>query len=680
MFNAAAASPIIEPRFSPRYWYLCLLLSSWMLLALWVVLEFGPSSAKDSFWTPMLQSPAFSTRRDVVLVTVDSLRADHVGAYGYKRPTTPNLDRLARRGVRFEHAYAQAPHTSFSIASLLTGRYFATLTRLVPAARFETLAGCLAAHGWSTAAIYPPAIYLADEEKLVPYRAQHFGFKFIRHGYLSADQSVDEAISFYERERPAQALLWLHLFEPHEPYDAAATSSFGPGDIDRYDQEIVVADAALGRLSQYLGKHRPGAVLIVTADHGESFDEHDERYHGTNLHEEQIRVPLVIAAPGIGPRIVNDPVQLVDVFPTVLGLTSTVSQSATDGQDLSYLLQDGPKQDRAVFAALGVQRMIVRGKSKLIWDLQKGNGQLFDLKADPAELHDLSQDQSSQSALLRNELYRWIDARLVDAIRLHADLASPEVPESILRARLGDAESADSLVTLLSRQGSLAERREAAMLLLRLPPRLSTFPTLVGLRLDDPVINDWVSVAAFRLGFQPAQRKVEELLAGTTPDFELRLRAAEALAWRQARGTAPVLLRLLDSCPDVDSCRQVIGALGRLGDRSAGSALAMELKNPMLQRESIRALGQLGGPESIALLVDCLLHDERALARVEAARALRTSGGPLVKYSLWQAVLRDPEQAVRDAAWRTLADLADSVGHASGNSGVSALGTQHANR
>lgn len=639
-----------------------LVLSTWMLLAVWLLMGSRPSSVPGLFQALTLQPSASPTRRDVVLVTIDSLRADHMGAYGYKRPTTPNLDRLARRGVRFEHAYAQAPHTSFSIAALLTGRYFATLTRLVPTARFETLAGCLAAHGWATAAVYPPAIYFTDAEKLAPYAAQHFGFRFVRHGYLSADQSVDEAIGFYERERPAQALLWLHLFEPHEPYEAAGAPSFGQGDIDRYDQEIVVADAALGRLSRYLQEHRPGAILIVTADHGESFDEHDERYHGTNLHEEQIRVPLLISAPGLGPRVVHEPVQLVDLFPTVLRLTDTALPSATDGQDLSLLLGGGPEQARAVFASVGVQRMIVRGKSKLIWDLQKGNGQLFDLEADPAELHDLSQDQSAQSAILRNELYSWIDARLHDAARLRASLAALEVPESILRARLGDAEAADALVTVLARPGGLAERREAARLLLRLPPRLSTFPTLARLRLDDPVINDWVSVASLRLGFRPAQRQVEQILTGRTPDFELRLRAAEALAWRQVRGTAPALLRLLDGCPDVDSCRQVIGALGRLGDRSAVSALAMGLKNPMVQRESIRALGQIGGPESIAPLVDCLLHDERSLARVEAARALRAVGGPLVKYSLWQAVLRDPEQVVRDAAWGTLADLTDSTG------------------
>lgn len=121
------------------------------------------------------------------------------------------------------------------------------------------------------------------------------------------------------------------------------------------------------------------------------------------------------------------------------------------------------------------------------------------------------------------------------------------------------------------------------------------------------------------------------------------------------------LLQLLYDCPDVESCRQVIGALGQLGERRAVAALVTRLKNPMVQRASIRALGKIDGPESIAALIDCLLHDERSLARIEAARALRSSGIPWVKYSLWQAVLRDPEPAVRDAAWMTLSDIAASA-------------------
>lgn len=612
----------------------------------------------ESFLQVLDRQPAArSARRDVVLVTIDSLRADHVGAYGYKRPTAPNFDRLSRRGVRFERAYAQAPHTSFSIAALLTGRYFGPLTRLIPEARFETLAHRLGAHGWTTAAIYPPAVYFTDAEKLAPYAAEHFGFSYVRHGYLSADQSVDEAIGFFERERPAQALLWLHLFEPHEPYEAGGQPSFGQGDVDRYDQEIVVADAALGRLSRYLQQQRPGAVLIVTSDHGEAFDEHNERYHGTNLHDEQLRVPLLIAAPGLSPRVVGEPVQLVDLVPTVLGLTDTPWTTPTDGHDLGPFLAGQNEKGQEVFAAIRDEWMIVRGNTKLIWDPRQGSRQLFDLESDPRELRDLSSERAAESELLHSELQRFIDARLHDAEGLRARLAAPGVAEPILRARLGDAEAADSLVSLLARPGALVERREAARLLLQLPPRLSTFSTLTRLQVDDPVIAQWASVAALRLGFQPAQRQVEQILAGATADPELRLRAAQALAWRRVPGVAPVLLQLLDDCPDVESCRQVIGALGRLGDRSAVSALVARLNDPMVQRESIRALGRIAGPESAAPLVGCLLHDERSLARMEAARALRFIGGPLVKYSLWQAVLRDPEQAVRDAALMTLTEL-----------------------
>ncbi len=121
--------------------------------------------------------------------------------------------------------------------------------------------------------------------------------------------------------------------------------------------------------------------------------------------------------------------------------------------------------------------MVVRGKFKLIWDLRQSTGQLFDLESDQRELHDLSSERAPQSVLLRSELDRWIDDRLRDAEHLGAGLAAPQVPEPILRARLGDAEAADPLVAILAKPGGLPERREAARLLLRRilwPARLLT--------------------------------------------------------------------------------------------------------------------------------------------------------------------------------------------------------------
>ncbi len=241
---------------------------------------------------------------------------------------------------------------------------------------------------------------------------------------------------------------------------------------------------------------------------------------------------------------------------------------------------------------------------------------------------------------------------------LRSVLAAAQCPGPILRARLGDVDAADSLVDVVAQPGAPAQRREAARLLLQLPARPSTISSLTRLQLDDPMLADWVSVAVFRLGHRPARQQVERILADANREFELRLRAAEALAGWQGSGAAPALLGLLQGCPDRDSCRQVIVALGRLGDRSAAAALAARLNDPGLLRESIRALGQIAGPAAVASLIACLLHHEHPLARVEAARALRSIGGPRLKYSLSHAALGDPAPMVRQAAFMALLRLA----------------------
>lgn len=600
-------------------------------------------------------------RPDVVLVTIDSLRADHVGAYGYARPTTPNLDRLARRGLRFERAYTQAPHTSFSIASLLTGRQFGTLTRLQPAARFQTLATRLDASGFATAAIYPPAVYVNDAEPLAPYLATHFGFKHVRHDYLSADQIVDEATRFLDQNKGEPAFVWLHLFEPHEPYQPGGAPSFGSSDMDCYDQEIVVADAAVGRLVRYLDARRPDAALIVTSDHGEAFDEHGERYHGTNLHEEQVRVPLIVRAPGLIPQSVREPVALVDVFPTVLGLagltgpagrTDAPQPEPLDGQDLRALVAAPPGEPRAVFAALEDQRMIVRGEQKLIWDLRRDTSQVFDLSADPRELHDLgtSPEHAALTRSLRADLDGWIGTQL-RAVR-----GEPELPAPLLRARLGDAGTADALAALMADAGDRGVRDEAARLLLRLPPRMSTLPRLLSLRdRADPALAAWASVAALRLGHRAVQAQVLGIVRDAALDFELRLHAAAALAWRSVREAAPAIVGLLDGCPDAVRCREVVVALGRLGDGVAVPALLQRIADPMVQREVIGALGRIATPETVAPLAERLLHDERSLARMEAARALGRIRDADAQAALVQAAAADPELRVRDTASAALA-------------------------
>src|SRR5206468_621273 len=132
---------------------------------------------------PPLPEGPHRPNADVILITIDAVRADHVGAYGYGRPTTPNIDALARRGVRFERAYTQAPHTSFSVASMLTGKYYPTIARLAPGDTHDPLTDVLRRYGWKTAAFYPPSVFYVDGHKLKAYQETNFGFEYVKFEY-----------------------------------------------------------------------------------------------------------------------------------------------------------------------------------------------------------------------------------------------------------------------------------------------------------------------------------------------------------------------------------------------------------------------------------------------------------------------------------------------------------------
>lgn len=606
----------------------------------------SPTAGREAFpaGAPVPSAP------DLVLVTIDSLRADHVGAYGHSRATTLNLDRLARRGALFERAYAQAPHTSFSISSLMTGRHFGTLTRLVPEARFETLAERLTAHGWTCAAVYPPAIYFADAQQLEPYRRKHFGFSHVVHEYLGAEATVDAAIRFFREQRPRRAFAWIHLFEPHEPYEHRAGSTGGT-DQERYDQEIATGDAALGRLLSFLQAERPGALVVITSDHGESFGEHGEHFHGTTLHEEQIRVPLVVAGPGVLAQRLTGPVQLIDLFPTLTELLGVPAPHDLDGWTLAPVLRgQAAPTSRAAFSALPEQRTIIRDHEKLIWDLRHGTSRFFDLRTDPTEQREQAKASPGAAARLRAELYEWIEATLHDAEQLRVAHAGVPVPSAVLRARLGDAAASEGLIEIMATQ-PFSERQEAAQLLLRLPPAERTLPRLLSMRHHrDPLISAVSRVAALRLGHRTEIGPVWMILRDPAIDYELRLRAGLTLAHEGEHGVVSSLLTMLADCPTAPLCREVIRALGALRDHRATGALLGLLPNILLQREVLSALGALADPASIAPVTERLLHDERVPVRIEAARALAGLVEQGARPALELAARTDPEPVVRDAA------------------------------
>lgn len=616
---------------------------------------------------------------NVVLITVDALRADHVGAFGYtRRPTTPHLDALAARSVRFTRAYAQAPHTSFSVASMLTGKYFPTLARLAPAETHDPISSPLRQNGWRTAAFYPPAVFFVDAHKLKAYADSNFAFEYVKFEYLEAQKRVDQVIRYYEDEAPKRSFVWVHFFEPHEPYVTHPEFPFGTGDIDRYDSEIAYADAAIGRLLDYLRTHLPSTIVVLAADHGEEFDEHGGRYHGSTLFEEQIHVPLLISVPGVAPREIDRPVELIDIAPTVLNLLDIPAPARMRGTDLGPWLATPPAPaDRLppAFAEVEDKRMVVKGNEKLICDLNWGFCAYYDLATDPGERRNRTDEAPERVAALRGILDEWLDGHVRFEPILSKGAANPNgerVPRAIERGRLGDLLAGPSLAHLmLSADQPLPVRREATELLVALPPRKETAADLSTASHDvDQTVADWASVGAVRVGDTAAAERVRALVGDPQRARKLRVRGALALAARDDHAGVPTLAEALGECQtDVMLCRLIILQIGKLCDRRAVPALLEHLPEVQNRREMVDALGDIGDPAAIPALLERLKSDEYVPVRAQAARALAkiaskiaaagaAKGGSLrsmdVQSALQRAAHEDTEGAVAAAAREAL--------------------------
>jgi choline-sulfatase len=289
-----------------------------------------------------------------LIITVDTLRADRVGSYGYSRARTPAMDALAAQGVRFERAYATAPITLTSHASLMTGRYppghgarhnGMRLDLAVP-----TLAEALGRAGFETGGFV--GAFPLDRRFGLIKGFSEYGDHMPRgpQGRVANERPgrvvVDEAIAWLEKHRATRFFLWVHLFEPHAPYGSPGDRS--PADV-RYDGEVAEADRQIGRVIAALGPDTSSTLIVLTADHGEAFGEHDEIGHSIFVYDTTLRVPLIVAGPTLTPRLVRDPVTLVDIAPTVTRFLG-VGALDSDGVDLALALAGNALSSRELYA------------------------------------------------------------------------------------------------------------------------------------------------------------------------------------------------------------------------------------------------------------------------------------------------------------------------------------------
>jgi len=405
-------------------------------------------------------------RPNLVLVSIDTLRPDHLGCYGYERETSPAIDRLASEGVRFSDASSTTPWTLPSHASLLTGlypsRHGVKSHDVSLADSIETLATRLYREGWATMAV-------VNSHNL----SQRYGLDqgYERFEYVSEwsdidspdrflqnkfDEIVEIAEGWLEERDERPFFLFLHTYDVHTDFRAEpeyermfAGPYRGPIDgttmqlveardaglelpprdvrrlLDLYDAEIRQMDDTLGGLLGYLDRAglAENTYFVLVSDHGEEFMEHGSLLHGRTYFQEVIAIPMLFRGPGVpAGMVVDEPVSLVDTTPTLLALLGRSPSGELDGADLSPLWRRSPDAPRSRFLFAeadhkiridgeqrdDVLRMVRIENHKLIHDRVRERSELFDLAADPQEREDLAPGDAERVELLMERVRAFL--------------------------------------------------------------------------------------------------------------------------------------------------------------------------------------------------------------------------------------------------------------------------------
>jgi arylsulfatase A-like enzyme/Flp pilus assembly protein TadD len=362
---------------------------------------------------------------DVYLVTIDTLRADHVHCYGDMHIQTPALDSLARDGVRFAQAFTPSPITNTSHTSILTGLlpsvHGVTDFGIPLAAKFPTWAELLQQRGYQTAAFIGAVIL--DVHTLAPGLDR--GFDYYDNFPANAPASehwgrverrgaevVHRAEAWMSAHPQAPRFVWVHLYDPHDPYEPPPPySQIYKGRL--YDGEIAYADSALGNLLAYLKQHDRyrNSILIVVGDHGEGLGEHGEETHGIFLYNATTHVPLLVKLPAskTAGAVVDSDVQTTDILPGVLDLLGIARPSTLAGLSLTPYLAGSNSPKRATFGETDYPlrfgwaplRAVRADGFKLI---EAPKPELYDMAADPHELKNEYEPWNPQVLRLRQTL------------------------------------------------------------------------------------------------------------------------------------------------------------------------------------------------------------------------------------------------------------------------------------
>ena len=588
---------------------------------------------------------SFAASANIILITLDTTRADRMGFLGSKRGLTPNLDGLARHGVVFSHAYAHVPLTTPSHATILTGTYpqfnrvsdlGSPLTENVP-----YLPAVLHKHGYHTAAFVGSQV-LDPKGVAAPGFDRSFdtydaGFHNRQGGedrYSSAERRamvvVSHAVAWLDQHPRSPFFLWVHLYDPHDPYDPPppfkARYAASP-----YDGEIAYVDSAVGKLLAALRSRAlyAGSLIAVVADHGEAFAEHGELSHGLFLYDETIHVPLLLKLAGYESRglRVENRVGLVDLAPTLLQEVEIERPRTMQGESLLKLMnpkadgrhanggtavEDVP--DRSMYAetdyphrAFGWSSLRALRAGKYLY-VEAPERELYDQSVDSGALHNLAPSMKAVVDTMATQLEEFSQETSSVATR-QANL-SPEQAEQL--QALGYATSGSSKSDAEGQSGpdpkgkvAVANLLHQALLAMDEGRNQDAIPGLQQVLKQEPGLalanlelgRAWNNLEDYTKALPWLQKAVALIPESGRAHFELGVALAEAGNWA---GSAEQLEAAVARAPGSDEMHFYLGMAydetGRASEATKNFQAALQI-NPNHYRANL-LLGRLLGMQN----------------------------------------------------------------------------------
>jgi choline-sulfatase len=514
--------------------------------------------------------PASAENPDVFLITIDTLRADHLGCYGYKDVETPTIDSVAADGVRFSQAFTHSPITNTSHTTILTGLlpsvHGVTDFGVPLAPQHVTWAELLKKQGYQTAAFIGAVIL--DSNQLAPGLDRGFDFydnfpsktaskdRFGRVERRAQVVIVDAESWFAKHPRDAQSaaprFMWVHLFDPHDPYEPPPPFSEKYAK-HLYDGEIAYADSQLGHFIATLKKAGiyDKAIIVIVGDHGEGLGEHGEDTHGLFLYDSTLHIPLIVKLPAEIHRgeVIDKLVRTTDILPTILALTSTPAPPELNGASLVPLINSEADSARELLGETDYPlrwgwapiKALREQTAKLI---EAPKPEFYNLESDPHELKNLyaaeSHAQSGNPAArgtqaeLQAEMAKWkskLPATSAPATGLPDPKDKVEVQNLLHNSMLAsdDGRTADSRKYLEkavevdpTSATALRQLGELELAAADYPQAATHLNRAIELRPDD-------SVAAFEAG-QALEKTGEYAAARAALESSLKLNAGQTNA------------------------------------------------------------------------------------------------------------------------------------------------------